>query len=63
MLCIYRIGEPCSSIVMTLVDGQNVVKVGWLAEPGQYLQTDLLTYAITAERAGFDYFVGCSPAY
>ncbi|MGZ8879612.1 MAG: hypothetical protein ACXW1N_04735 [Halobacteriota archaeon] len=49
--------------MMTLVDGQNVVKVGWLAEPGQYPQTDLLTYAITAERAGFDYFVGCSPAY
>ncbi|MGZ5521144.1 MAG: hypothetical protein ACXWET_05200 [Halobacteriota archaeon] len=49
--------------MMTLVDGQNVVKMGWLAEPGQYPQTDLLTYAITAERAGFEYFVGCSPAY
>jgi hypothetical protein len=47
---------------MTLVDGQNVVNVGWKAGPEQYPSTDLLTYAITAERAGFDYIVDCSPA-
>lgn len=45
---------------MTLVDGQNVVKVGWKAGLEQYPPTDLLTYAITAERAGFDYIVDCS---
>jgi histidinol dehydrogenase len=42
---------------MTLVDGQNVVKV-----LNQYPPTDLLMYAITAKRAGFDYIVDCSPA-
>jgi hypothetical protein len=38
---------------MTLVDGQNVVKVGGKAGLEQYPSTDLLTYAITAEQAGF----------
>gem|GEM_PF-3322374 len=47
---------------MTLVDGQNVVNVGWKARPEQYPRHGLLTYAITAERAGFDYIVDCSSA-
>ncbi|MGP8011035.1 MAG: hypothetical protein ACLPI9_00935 [Halobacteriota archaeon] len=37
-------------------------KVGSKAGPEQYPSTDLLTCAITAEQAGFDYIVDCSPA-
>ena len=46
---------------MTLVDGQNEVRVGWKAD-SNISPTDLLTYAITAYRAGFDYIVDCSAA-
>jgi hypothetical protein len=37
-------------------------KVGSKTEPEQYPSTDLLTCAITAEQARFDYIVDCLPA-
>ncbi len=39
---------------MTLLDDPDSIKVGWKAGPEQYPPTDLLEYAITAERVGFD---------
>ena len=40
----------------------KTLKMGSKAGPKQYPSTDLLTCAITAEQAGFDYIVDCSPA-
>ncbi|MGZ4902347.1 MAG: LLM class flavin-dependent oxidoreductase, partial [Halobacteriota archaeon] len=40
---------------MTLLDDPDAIRVGWKAGPEQYPPTDLLEYAITAERVGFDF--------
>jgi len=61
MLCIWNIGEPCSSICDDFSSRAKRSQSG-MESGTRRSQTDLLTNASTAERAGFDYFVGCLPA-
>ncbi len=40
---------------MTLLDDPDAIRLGWKEGPEQYAPIDLLEYAITAERVGFDF--------